>query len=130
MPMNLIGVYERTLSCGEVVLVKPGVQAALIHCTSWIDQDDCAIYCDWHSENSTALGWMPFHDYPMAPENIFKTLDASDGWLRKALFELAEELGAESVYWRTEPAAHIEGFLCSPTYKAIAICSFLKGERW
>jgi len=130
MSTNLIGIYERTLMTGEVRLVKPGVRAALIHCTSWVDQDDCAIYCDWHNKNSTYLDRMPFHDYPMAPENIFKTLYAPDSWLRSRLFELAEEFGAESIYWRTEPAAYIEGFLCSPMYKAIAICSFLKGERW
>jgi len=131
MMKDLIGVHERMFTMGECRLVKPGVQAAMIGCTPWLDDDACIISCDWHGENSPSLEKLEWHDYSLAPESIFKTMFRSESWMRQKILEIAKQFGIESVYWRTEPTNHIKGFMDQFfPYKAIAVAAFLKGERW
>jgi hypothetical protein len=129
--MTLIGIHERMLALGECRLVKPGVQAAAISCTPWLDDEACVVSCSWHGENSKCLQKLDWHDYPLAPESVFKTMYQSESWLRQKILEVAGQFGVEGVYWRTEPTNRIRGFIDQlAPYKAIAIAAFLKGEKW
>ena len=128
--MKLINIYERTFTVGEIKLIKSGIQAAFIHSGTWLDDEACVVSCDWHGENSKCLEKLSFHNYPIAPENIFKTMYKSKDWLYEKILELTTQFDVESIYWRTEPTNYIKGFMdwCAP-YKALAIATFLKGEK-